>query len=109
MGDRRSDVADSSHNDGRGPGIPPGGRRRCRAEQRSRALGRVAIGVRGAIRVDRLMRTNVPDGLAAGDCVDQHDAARLLDADRRVLKHLDDLLPGCSHQQSRYYYQHSDR
>jgi NADPH-dependent glutamate synthase beta subunit-like oxidoreductase len=30
----------------------------------------VQTGVRGAIRVDRRMRTNLPDVLAAGDCVD---------------------------------------
>jgi NADPH-dependent 2,4-dienoyl-CoA reductase/sulfur reductase-like enzyme len=30
----------------------------------------VETGVRGAIRVDRLMRTNLPDILAAGDCVE---------------------------------------
>jgi len=30
----------------------------------------VATGVRGAIRVDRRMRTNLPDVLAAGDCVE---------------------------------------
>ena len=35
----------------------------------ARAAG-VAVGVRGAIRVDRLMRTNLPDVLAAGDCVE---------------------------------------
>src|SRR4029453_16124857 len=30
----------------------------------------VQTGVRGAIRVDRRMRTNLPDVLAAGDCVE---------------------------------------
>jgi NADPH-dependent 2,4-dienoyl-CoA reductase/sulfur reductase-like enzyme len=35
----------------------------------ARAAG-VATGVRGAIRVDRRMRTNLPDVLAAGDCVE---------------------------------------
>jgi NADPH-dependent 2,4-dienoyl-CoA reductase/sulfur reductase-like enzyme len=30
----------------------------------------VATGVRGALRVDRRMRTNLPDVLAAGDCVE---------------------------------------
>jgi NADPH-dependent 2,4-dienoyl-CoA reductase/sulfur reductase-like enzyme len=37
----------------------------------------VRTGVRGAIRVDRGMRTNLPDVLAAGDCVETHH--RLLD------------------------------
>jgi NADPH-dependent 2,4-dienoyl-CoA reductase/sulfur reductase-like enzyme len=32
----------------------------------------VATGVRGALRVDRHMRTNLPDVLAAGDCVETH-------------------------------------
>jgi NADPH-dependent 2,4-dienoyl-CoA reductase/sulfur reductase-like enzyme len=35
----------------------------------ARAAG-VATGVRGAIRVDRRMRTNIPGVLAAGDCVE---------------------------------------
>jgi NADPH-dependent 2,4-dienoyl-CoA reductase/sulfur reductase-like enzyme len=35
----------------------------------ARAAG-IATGVRGAIRVDRQMQTNVPDVLAAGDCVE---------------------------------------
>ena len=30
----------------------------------------VQTGVRGALRVDRQMRTNLPDILAAGDCVE---------------------------------------
>ena len=33
---------------------------------------RVQTGVRGALRVDRRMRTNLPDILAAGDCVDTY-------------------------------------
>jgi NADPH-dependent 2,4-dienoyl-CoA reductase/sulfur reductase-like enzyme len=37
----------------------------------------VESGVRGAIRVDRRMRTNLPDVLAAGDCVETYH--RLLD------------------------------
>ena len=37
----------------------------------------VATGVRGALRVDRQMRTNLPDVLAAGDCVETWH--RLLD------------------------------
>jgi NADPH-dependent 2,4-dienoyl-CoA reductase/sulfur reductase-like enzyme len=37
----------------------------------------VATGVRGALRVDRRMRTNLPDVLAAGDCVETWH--RLLD------------------------------
>jgi NADPH-dependent 2,4-dienoyl-CoA reductase/sulfur reductase-like enzyme len=37
----------------------------------------VATGVRGALRVDRRMRTNLPDILAAGDCVETWH--RLLD------------------------------
>jgi NADPH-dependent 2,4-dienoyl-CoA reductase/sulfur reductase-like enzyme len=37
----------------------------------------VATGVRGALRVDRWMRTNLPDVLAAGDCVETYH--RLLD------------------------------
>ena len=37
----------------------------------------VRTGVRGALRVDRRMRTNLPDVLAAGDCVETHH--RLLD------------------------------
>jgi NADPH-dependent 2,4-dienoyl-CoA reductase/sulfur reductase-like enzyme len=32
----------------------------------------VATGVRGALRVDRRMRTNLPDVLAAGDCVETY-------------------------------------
>lgn len=35
----------------------------------ARAAG-VATGLQGAIRVDRQMRTNIPDVLAAGDCVE---------------------------------------
>jgi NADPH-dependent 2,4-dienoyl-CoA reductase/sulfur reductase-like enzyme len=35
----------------------------------ARAAG-IASGIRGAIRVDRQMRTNAPDVLAAGDCVE---------------------------------------
>lgn len=42
----------------------------------ARAAG-VGLGVRGAIAVDRRMRTNVPDVYAAGDCV--HTYHRLLD------------------------------
>ncbi|GAA1036624.1 FAD-dependent oxidoreductase [Virgisporangium ochraceum] len=38
-----------------------------------------ALGVRGAIAVDRRMRTTLPDVYAAGDCV--HTYHRLLDAD----------------------------
>jgi NADPH-dependent 2,4-dienoyl-CoA reductase/sulfur reductase-like enzyme len=38
----------------------------------------VQTGVRGAIRVDRRMRTNLPDVLAAGDCVETWH--RLLEA-----------------------------
>jgi NADPH-dependent 2,4-dienoyl-CoA reductase/sulfur reductase-like enzyme len=38
----------------------------------------VATGVRGALRVDRHMRTNLPDVLAAGDCVETWH--RLLEA-----------------------------
>jgi NADPH-dependent 2,4-dienoyl-CoA reductase/sulfur reductase-like enzyme len=38
----------------------------------------VATGVRGALRVDRQMRTNLPDVLAAGDCVETWH--RLLEA-----------------------------
>jgi NADPH-dependent 2,4-dienoyl-CoA reductase/sulfur reductase-like enzyme len=38
----------------------------------------VETGVRGALRVDRQMRTNLPDILAAGDCVETYH--RLLDA-----------------------------
>jgi len=37
----------------------------------------IEIGVRGPIRVDRHMRTNLPDVLAAGDCVETYH--RLLD------------------------------
>jgi NADPH-dependent 2,4-dienoyl-CoA reductase/sulfur reductase-like enzyme len=37
----------------------------------------VATGVRGALRIDRRMRTNLPDVLAAGDCVETYH--RLLD------------------------------
>jgi NADPH-dependent 2,4-dienoyl-CoA reductase/sulfur reductase-like enzyme len=37
----------------------------------------VQTGVRGALRVDRRMRTNLPDVLAAGDCVETYH--RLLD------------------------------
>jgi len=37
----------------------------------------VQTGVRGALRVDRQMRTNLPDVLAAGDCVETYH--RLLD------------------------------
>jgi NADPH-dependent 2,4-dienoyl-CoA reductase/sulfur reductase-like enzyme len=37
----------------------------------------IETGVRGALRVDRRMRTNLPDVLAAGDCVETHH--RLLD------------------------------
>jgi NADPH-dependent 2,4-dienoyl-CoA reductase/sulfur reductase-like enzyme len=37
----------------------------------------VKTGVRGALRVDRRMRTNLPDVLAAGDCVETYH--RLLD------------------------------
>jgi NADPH-dependent 2,4-dienoyl-CoA reductase/sulfur reductase-like enzyme len=37
----------------------------------------VETGVRGALRVDRRMRTNLPDVLAAGDCVETYH--RLLD------------------------------
>jgi NADPH-dependent 2,4-dienoyl-CoA reductase/sulfur reductase-like enzyme len=37
----------------------------------------VATGMRGALRVDRRMRTNLPDILAAGDCVETYH--RLLD------------------------------
>ncbi|MGN9907800.1 FAD-dependent oxidoreductase [Phytohabitans sp. LJ34] len=39
----------------------------------------VGLGVRGAIAVDRRMRTNVPDVYAAGDCV--HTYHRLLETD----------------------------
>jgi NADPH-dependent 2,4-dienoyl-CoA reductase/sulfur reductase-like enzyme len=38
----------------------------------------VETGVRGALRVDRQMRTNLPDVLAAGDCVETYH--RLLEA-----------------------------
>jgi NADPH-dependent 2,4-dienoyl-CoA reductase/sulfur reductase-like enzyme len=41
-------------------------------------VARVETGVRGAIRVDRRMRTNLADVLAAGDCVETYH--RLLDA-----------------------------
>ena len=30
----------------------------------------IELGLRGAIRLDRMMRTNVPDVFAAGDCVE---------------------------------------
>ncbi|MGI5243133.1 FAD-dependent oxidoreductase [Dactylosporangium sp. CA-139066] len=41
------------------------------------AAAGAALGVRGAIQVDRQMRTNLPDVYAAGDCV--HTYHRLLD------------------------------
>jgi NADPH-dependent 2,4-dienoyl-CoA reductase/sulfur reductase-like enzyme len=41
-----------------------------RPDSRLAAAAGVSTGVRGALRVDRQMRTNLPDVLAAGDCVE---------------------------------------
>jgi NADPH-dependent 2,4-dienoyl-CoA reductase/sulfur reductase-like enzyme len=44
----------------------------------------VETGVRGALRVDRRMRTNLPDVLAAGDCVETWPRGRRRRGPRRV-------------------------
>jgi len=49
-----------------------------RPDSRLAAAAGVSTGVRGALRVDRQMRTNLPDVLAAGDCVETWH--RLLEA-----------------------------
>ena len=48
-----------------------------RPDTRLAVAAGVETGVRGALRVDRRMRTNLPDILAAGDCVETYH--RLLD------------------------------
>ena len=50
----------------------PGRRRRPARDQPSPPSAGAALGARGAIAVDRGMRTNLPDVFAAGDCVITH-------------------------------------